>query len=67
MSAFVTEVIYKCVSLYIVLVPPIGICVGFLLVSYYNTVDVLVVYIWILYYNCNTSHSAQMRRQKSKT
>ena len=37
--------------IYIVVVLPISICVGFLLVSYYNMMDVLVVHILILYYN----------------
>ena len=37
-----------------VVVLPIGIYVDFLLVSYYSVVDVLVVHIWILYYNHNT-------------
>ena len=39
--------------LYTVVMPPIGIYIDLLLVSYNSMVDVLTVHIQILYYNCN--------------
>ena len=42
-----------CMFIYTMVVPPISICLDFLLVSYYSMLDVLVVHICILYYNHN--------------
>ena len=44
--------------IYRVVVPPISICAGFLLVSYYGMLYVLVVHIQIIYYNHNKMQGA---------
>ena len=53
---FATEVILQVhMLIYTGVVPPVSICAGFLLASYFNMVDALVVHTWILHYNHNSN------------